>query len=143
MTTTRFLLSAVLIAACGGGKKAETTPAGDEPAMEQPAPIEEPVMVSAETMDQITRLFERKGTAVSRCLSMVIDNKDLPKSSRGKITLGVTISTAGKAEDIKVIKTMLDSAPLTECVVEKVREIQFPEVPRPYQTSYTYAFEAN
>jgi hypothetical protein len=32
---------------------------------------------------------------------------------------------------------MLDS-----CVIGKVKEIIFPEVPQPFPTSYTYGFEA-
>ena len=79
---------------------------------------------------------------VIRDLSAAIDAKELPKNSRGKITLSVTVSTAGQASDVKVISATLESKQLTDCVIGKVKEITFPEVPKPYPTSYTYAFEA-
>jgi hypothetical protein len=143
----RLLLCAVLIAACGGGKKGgDTTPTGggeEQDAVDNSSNDPGVTMVTPETMDEIQRMFERKRPAVSRCLSMVIDNKDLPKGSRGKITLGLTIQPDGIPGDIKVIKASFESAPLTECVIGKVKEIQFPTVPGPYETSYTYAFEAN
>jgi hypothetical protein len=48
----------------------------------------------------------------------------------------------GKAGDIKVVKATIESQMLTDCVIGKVREIIFPEVPKPFPTSYTYGFEA-
>jgi hypothetical protein len=93
-------------------------------------------------MDEINRLLDRKRPTVSRCLTMVVDNKELPKGARGKMTLGITISPAGSASDVKVISDSLESKPLQECVIGKVKEIQFPDLPKPYETTYAYAFEA-
>ena len=73
---------------------------------------------------------------------MIVDNGSLPKGSRGKMTLDITVGTAGKASSVKVIKSSLESKPLEDCVVGKVHEIQFPEIPTEYQTTYGYAFEA-
>jgi len=140
------ILMAVLpiaAAACGGKKAAPTTPDPDEGGggeVSRPDPGDS--MVKPETADEIQRMFERKRNTVSRCLSSAIDAKELPKSSRGKITLNVTVSPGGKASDVKVVHATLESQLLTECVIAKVREIVFPEVPKDYPTSYTYAFEA-
>jgi len=133
------------VVACGGKKKqADTTPAGGD---DNNTPVDKPTgdgapMVSPETMDEIQRLFQRKGNAVSHCLAIVVDNKELPKNSHGKITLEVTISRAGKADNVKIIKKSLDSKALDQCVIDRVKEIQFPELPNTYPTTYTYAFEA-
>jgi hypothetical protein len=138
------LVCMLMVAACGGGKKGTTTPddtsTGTQTVQNDTGASD---MVSPETMDEIQRLLKRKGDAVSRCLAFAIDNKELPKSSKGKITLGISISRAGKPEDIKVIKASIESKSLTDCVLGKVREIQFPEVPKTYETTYTYGFEAS
>jgi hypothetical protein len=142
---TKHLIVAVVLAnivACGG-KKAKTTPdeSGDS---SMPAAVDtDNTMVAPETMDEIERRFRRKGDAVSRCLSFAIDNKELPKGSKGKVTIGVTIARDGKADNIKIIKSSLDNQSLMDCVVARVKEIQFPEVPKAYDTTYTYAFEAS
>ena len=144
MTMLRqMLLCAVVVAACGGKKQPDTTP--DQPRDHNVAvtPTGDQSMVPPETMDEIVRLFRRKGDAVSRCLSFAIDNKELPKNSHGKVTLGVTIGTGGKAGGIKVINATLESKSLTDCVIHRVEEIQFPEVKKPYETTWTYAFEAS
>ncbi|MBX3161292.1 MAG: AgmX/PglI C-terminal domain-containing protein [Deltaproteobacteria bacterium] len=143
----KLVVLVVLAAACGGGKKkgGSTTP---EPDTGGGGEVANPGgtgddMVPAEAMDEIQRLFQRKGNAVSRCLSFAIDNKDLPKNSKGRVTLGVTISKAGRADDVKIIKASIDSKSLNECILGRVKEIQFPEIPRTYETTYTYAFEAS
>jgi hypothetical protein len=142
MTMRNALLVGVLvIAACGGKKQPQTTPEPD-PAKE-PATDGAATMVSPDTADEIQRMFQRKSGAVSRCLSIAVDNKELPKNSRGKVTLEVTIQRDGKPGAIKVIKATLESKTVTDCVVDRVKEIQFPEVPIPYPTTYTYAFEAS
>jgi len=99
-------------------------------------------MVPPEKMDEITRLLDRKRPTVSRCLTMVVDNQELPKGSKGKMTLGITISTAGHATNVKVISSSLESKPLADCVIGKIQEIQFPDLPKEYETTYAYAFEA-
>ncbi len=147
MTIRSYFFMAVLLAsaaACGGGKKpADTMPPDESGGGEEgsrPDPGGE--MVLPETMDEIQRRFDRKRTAVSRCLSAAVDAKELPKNSRGKITLNVVITPGGKAGEVKVVKATLESPRLTECVIAKVREIVFPDVPQAFPTSYTYGFEA-
>ena len=134
---------AMSLSACGGKKPIATNPDPDTGPDPSNANVNDPTMVSPDTMDEINRLFVRKGEAVSRCLSFAVDNKELPKNSKGKVTLGVTISRSGKADAVKIIKASLESKSLSDCVVNKVKEIQFPQVPKPYETTYTYAFEAS
>jgi len=146
MMMVKFGLIAVVVAAaaCGGGKKGESTTVDDtrsEPTEAQPTD-NSANMVPPEKMDEITRLLDRKRGIISRCLSIAVDNKELPKNSRGKVTLDIVIAPSGKAETIKVINTTLESKSLTDCVIGHVRDIQFPDLPKPYPTSYTYAFEA-
>ncbi|MDQ3364077.1 MAG: AgmX/PglI C-terminal domain-containing protein [Myxococcota bacterium] len=135
---------ALLAGACGGKQQRDSTPDTGVTIDNTPGDTTDRSgsMFKPETMDEINRLLERKRPSVSRCLTMAVDSQELPKSSRGKVTLAMTISPAGKAGSLKVIKTSLESKALTDCVIGKVQEIQFPELPKPYETSYTYAFEA-
>jgi hypothetical protein len=144
--THLFMAGLLAAAAACGGKKASTLPdeSGDSN-VSGPLPGSrggDGVIVPPETMDDIQRRFDRKRATVSRCLSAAIDAKELPKSSRGKITLNVTVMPGGKAGEIKIVRATLESQVLSDCVISRVKEIIFPEVPKPYPTSYTYAFEA-
>jgi hypothetical protein len=140
MPTMKCLMVAVLIAGCGG-KHADTTPAAgnDGPRADPEATGD---MVPPDKMDEINHMLARKEPTMSRCLAIAVDNKELPKSSAGKITLEIVISTSGKADSVKVVRATLESKSLAECVIGHIKEIQFPELPKPYETSYTYGFEA-
>jgi hypothetical protein len=136
----KHLVLVAMLAACGG-KKPQTTP--------EPEPDREPVtdssgsMVPIETMDEINRLLDRKRTQVSRCITVAVEEGEVPKSARGKVLLKIVISPAGKASTVEVLKTSLDSKSLLNCVTNNVKEIEFPKVPQDYETSYTYGFETN
>jgi hypothetical protein len=136
----RALLALLLCAGCGG-KHAGTTPAGGT-GNDEAAAHPDSAQVPPEKMDEITRMLERKRSIMPRCLAIAVDNKELPKNSRGKLTVELVISPGGKADSVKVVKATLKSSSLNECVIGHVKEIQFPELPKPYETSYTYGFEA-
>jgi hypothetical protein len=145
MSKTLFVV-VVALCACGGGKKKEDTTSGgitiDPNATSGDTTDRSGSMIPPEKMDEITRLLDRKRPTVSRCLTMVVDNQELPKGSRGKMTLAIKISTAGKASSVTVVKSSLESKKLEECVIGKVNEIDFPQIPSTYETTYAYAFEA-
>jgi hypothetical protein len=134
-----------LAVACGGKAPAATPvePTGDDPGGETThASSSDGEMVPPEAMDQIKTALDRKRNAVARCLAPVIDNKELPKNARGKMTLEFIISPAGKAGSVKVVKADLESKALADCVINDVEQIEFPHLPKPLEWSYTYAFEA-
>jgi hypothetical protein len=141
---SRFaLLAAVLAAGCGGkGGGGDTTPGLVSGTGNATSPRAEGGMVAPETMDEINRSLDRKRQIVSRCLAIAVDNKEVPRNSSGKITLEIIISPNGKAESVQVVRATIESKALNDCVIHHVRGIQFPELPKPYETSYTYGFEA-
>jgi hypothetical protein len=127
-------------AACGGGDKhPDTMPAS---AAGGGGAAEVTDQVPPEKMDEINRSLDRKRTIMSHCLAIAVDNKELPKSSRGKVTVELSIATNGKADSVKIVRASLESKTLGECVIHHIQEIQFPELPKPFVTSYTYGFEA-
>ena len=139
------LVVASLALGCGGGKQADTTPTGGGA-----SEVEHGggggggggAMVPPEKMDEIERSLDRKAVTISRCLSVAVDNKELPKNAQGKVTLEIVISPAGRAESVKIVRAQLESKSLHDCIIRRIQEIQFPELPRSYETSHTYGFEA-
>lgn len=137
------LLLAVLFVGCGGGKKGDTTPEGGglpERDYENQATNDDN-MIPPEKAEEIQNLLQRKERIMSRCLADAVDAKELPKNSRGKITLDIKVGTSGSA-DVSVVSSTLESEKLKECVVGHVKTIVFPNIPVAYPTSYTYGFEA-
>ncbi len=99
-------------------------------------------MIAPEKMDEIQRDLDRKGMIVSHCLATAIENKDVPRGAHGKIGLEIVISGT-KASSVKVIRSDIDAKSVQDCVIKHVQSIDFPDVGSHYETSYTYAMEAN
>jgi predicted small lipoprotein YifL len=130
----------VTVASCGS-KKPQVVPP-ENVAVTSPSTEQDSQMESADALESIDASLDRKRTSAARCLSEAVDAKELPRNARGKVTLGFTISTAGKASDIKIVKSSLESASLTACIADIVGKIQFANLKEAREWSYTYAFEA-
>lgn len=137
------LVSSLVACGGGGGKPAgdSTTPSNSSSESSEDVSGGDGTVVSSETMDEIRRALDRKRNAVARCLSPAVDAGELPKNARGRMTLGFVISPSGKAGELKVVKSNLDSKLLTDCVFERISEIEFPTVAEALPWSYTYGFE--
>ena len=147
MKSTALLIAALSIAACGS-KKGNTTPDDGEEHTDPVQPGGGPqfehntgAQIPPEKMDETNQLLERKRNTVARCLGIAVDNKDLPKSSKGKVTLKIVIHKDGSA-DVSVASATIESKSLHQCVIDYVKKIVFPEMPHDFETSFTYAFEA-
>jgi len=147
--TLHLLASLVALAlGCGGGPRADTTPAaaggGGEAQISQAGGGGGGggEVVPPEKIDEINRQLSRKRAVMSRCLAIAVDNKELPKNSHGKVTVEIVIAPSGTADSVKIVRASLESKMLDECIIGHIKEIAFPPLPRSFETSYTYGFEA-
>jgi hypothetical protein len=140
-------LTIVLVAAACGGKNKNNAEEGG-PTIDTQATTGDPTdrsgsMVPPEKMEEVQNALLRKNAIVSRCLAQAVDAGEAPKGTHGKITLEIKISPAGQATSVEVVKTSIESKEVQGCVKKHVEEVAFPTLPKEYETSYTYAMEAN
>ena len=138
----------LLAAAACGGKNKNDAEEGGGATIDTQATSGDPTdrsgnMVPPEKMEEVQSALLRKNAIVSRCLSQAVDAGTAPKGTHGKITLEIKISPSGQATHVEVVKSSIESTEVQGCVKRKVEEIGFPTLPKEYETSYTYAMEAN
>jgi hypothetical protein len=124
-------------AACGGS---------DGPRAEEPAPAaddssEQVAMIPENRFIEIQHVFDRRRPFVSRCFSTAIDEGELTDDDRGYVTIGLVITEQGRASNVRVLESNLDSGVLHNCVLGQVRNWEFGSLPRPLEYSYSYQFE--
>jgi hypothetical protein len=137
------LLAVLMLAGCGGHKHADTTPTDDTDTTPPTTTSGDPgVMISPEKMDEVQRDLQRKGMIVSQCLASAMDSGEVKKNTHGQITLEIVIES-GRATSVKVMRTNIDVKSVQDCVIGHVNDIAFPQMVKRYETSYTYAMEAN
>ena len=147
MMKNALLLLAVL-AACGGKQKTGDDESGGPSVVGMQdtgdSTDRSGNMIPPEKMDEVTQALKRKAMTITTCLSHAMEAGEVKKGKRGKIALEIVISTSGSAESVKIIKSDFDEAPnINDCVVKHVKEIAFPQLPKQYETSYSYPMEAN
>lgn len=142
----KILLMAVL-AACGGHKSAgPTDPSGPSVmgVQDQGDPNDHSgSMIPPEKMDEVQNDLKRKQMIISRCLAEAVEAGQAKKNTHGKITLELTVSPSGKAENVKIVKSDIETQSVQDCTKKHVEEIEFPQLPKAYETSFTYAMEAD
>jgi hypothetical protein len=137
----RFALLAALVA-CGGHKKQDTTPPPDP--NDHPTHVDNGGnMIPPEKMDEVNQDLKRRNDLVSRCLANAMEAGEVKRGTHGHIAFEITVGTSGHATDVKVIKSDIDAKSVLDCATKHVQDTGFPELPKPYETSYTYAVEAN
>jgi len=147
MTKNLFVVVVLAVAACGSKNKNNAEEGGGgsiDPNMSTGDSTDRSgEQVDPVKMDEVNTLLDRKRMIVSRCLSTAVEAGNAPKNARGKITLEIKISATGQATSVEVIKSSIESKEVQGCVKRKVEEISFPQMQKPYETSYTYAMETN
>ncbi|MDB4954082.1 MAG: hypothetical protein JWO36_1651 [Myxococcales bacterium] len=144
---SQCLVVCLLVVGCGGHKHDDTTAEEHGPSVlgvgGGPVRDDSANMIPPEKMDEVNQNLKRKNPVISRCLANAMENKDVPKGTRGKVTLEIMIAPSGHASSVKVIKSDITADVVLNCVKKHVEEIAFPEFQKQYETSYTYSMEAN
>jgi hypothetical protein len=145
MTMKKILLLAVLVA-CGGHKSQPQDPSG--PSVMGVQDTGDPNdhsgnMIPPEKMDEIQNDLKRKEMIISRCLADAVEAGDAKKNTHGKVVVELTVSTSGKAQNVKVMKSDFQAKSINDCTVKHVEDIEFPQIPKQYPTSFTYSMEAD
>ena len=141
----KYALLIGLVVACGGKQK---TSDGDDNGGPSVVGMQDTgdstdrsgAMIPPEKMDAVQQALHRKGMIMSHCLV----EANVKSGTHGSVSLEIVVGTSGKADSVKVNKTSFRSTPgVDDCVVKHVQEIAFPELPKSFETSYTYPMEVN
>jgi hypothetical protein len=142
------LLVVLAAAACGGKNKNNADESGGGATIDPNMSSGDSTDRSGEQidpakMDEVNQLLDRRRNTVSRCLSQAVEAGEAPKNAHGKITLEIKIGTDGKTTSVEVVKSQIESKEVQGCVKRKVEEIAFPQMKKPFETSYTFGMETN
>src|SRR6185436_12865435 len=109
--------------ACGGAQKPDSSSGestSGESSGEEPGGGGGGKSVDPEAFDQLTRLFNNKRPAVSRCYNDAVQSGKLDRKAKGRITVALNISADGKARGVKTAMDTLKSSDVETCVVDLI-----------------------
>jgi hypothetical protein len=148
MNMKNALLLVAILAACGGKQKTDAEdPSGASVVGQQDTgdPTDRSgSMIPPEKMEEVTQLLKRKAMIMPQCLVHAVEAGEVKGGKHGKVTLEIVVSPGGAADKVNVVKSDFREAPsVDDCVVKHVKEIEFPKLPKAYETSFSYPMEAN
>jgi hypothetical protein len=89
---------------------------------------------------EVQLLLQQRNPSTLKCYSDVLNEKHT-REFKGTVIVVLTLEPSGKASDVKVIGGSMTDKEVTDCVVEKLKEFEYPEVPAKGQMQYVYRFE--
>ncbi len=133
---------AILLCACGGGKKKDST--SPDPGYvygQQEEHEETEELIPEEKFEQIKNTFERKASTVARCFPEAVKTGELDSEDRVKVTIGLVIQPNGTASQLKILGSSKRSAALEACVIATVKRWDFVTLPKPLEYSYGFVMQ--
>lgn len=136
----------LLAGACGGAQKPDPQSGGESSSSESGASSGEESggggkSVDPEAFDRLTRLFNNKRPAVSRCYSDAVQSGKLDKKAKGRLTVALAISADGHAKGVKTAQDTLKSSDVESCVVDLIKTWDLPAPGDECEFSFSYDFE--
>lgn len=88
----------------------------------------------------IQLLLQQRNPSTTKCYADVLNDKH-DRAFKGSVIVLLTLQPDGHASDAQVIGGTLKDSEVTSCLVEKLKEFEYPQLPSAGSMQYTYQFE--
>jgi len=109
-----------------------------------PEPTSQPTSgISPDKEAEIQLLLQQRNPSTLKCYSDVLNEKH-DRAFKGTVIVLISLTPSGsqsKATDVKVIGGTMTDKEVTSCVVDKLKEFDYPEVVNAGTMQYVYRFE--
>jgi hypothetical protein len=96
--------------------------------------------ISPDKEAEVQLLLQQRDPSTLRCYQDVLDEKH-DRAFKGTVMVLITIAPGGKATVVKVIGGTLNNKEVSDCLVEKIKDFEFPQVTQQGTMQYVYRFE--
>jgi hypothetical protein len=89
---------------------------------------------------EIQLVLQQRDTSTLKCYQEVLNEKH-DRAFKGSVFVMLTIEPSGQPSDVKVVGGSLNSPEVGQCLVEKIKEFEFPSIPYKGSMQYEYRFQ--
>lgn len=89
---------------------------------------------------EIQLLLQQRDTSTTKCYNDVLNDKH-DRAFKGSVFVVLTISPSGHADDVRIVGGTLNNAEVGQCLVSKLKEFDYPQIPNRGSMQYEYRFE--
>jgi len=96
--------------------------------------------ISPDKEAEVQLLLQERDPSTLRCYQDVLDEKH-DRAFKGTVIVIMTIAPGGKATSVKVTGGTLNNKEVSDCLVEKLKDFEYPQVLQTGTMQYVYRFE--
>ena len=96
--------------------------------------------ISPDKEAEVQLLLQQRDPSTLRCYQDVLDEKH-DRAFKGTVIVILTIAPGGKATSVKVTGGTLNNKDVSDCLVEKLKDFEYPQVVQTGSMQYVYRFE--
>jgi hypothetical protein len=89
---------------------------------------------------EIQLLLQQRDPSTLKCYQDVLDEKK-SRAFKGSVTVELTVVPGGKASDVRVTGGSLNNKEVSDCLIAKLKDFEYPDVPSAGTMQYVYRFE--
>jgi hypothetical protein len=89
---------------------------------------------------EIQLVLQQRDSSTLKCYQDVLSEKH-DRAFKGSMFVILTIEPSGRLSDVRVAGGSLNSPEVGQCLVEKIKEFEFPQVPNTGSMQYEYRFQ--
>ncbi len=101
-----------------------------------------PVMggIPPDKQAEIQLVLQQRDTQTLKCYQDVLNEKH-DRAFKGSVFVMLTIEPSGQPTEVKVVGGTLNNPEVAQCLVEKIKEFEFPAIPNKGSMQYEYRFQ--
>lgn len=135
--TRGTLFAVVLLAACGGSNS--SGPREPKYTIIRNDQASETGGIPPDKEAEIQLVLQNREPTARKCYQDVLNEKH-DRSFQGSVRLLISLEPSGSASDVKIVNSSLHSPEVESCLIDKVKEFEFPQLTQAGQVQYEYAF---
>ena len=89
---------------------------------------------------EIQLVLQQRDSSTLKCYNDVLAEKH-DRAFKGSMFVILTIEPSGRPSDVRVSGGTLNSPEVGQCLVEKIKEFEFPQIPNTGSMQYEYRFQ--
>jgi hypothetical protein len=96
--------------------------------------------IPPDKQSDIELMLEQRQPSTLKCYQDVLNDKH-DRAFKGTVQLVLTIEPTGKASNVQITGGTLSNKEVTDCLVEKLKDFDYPQIPNQGTMQYVYKFE--
>ena len=89
---------------------------------------------------EIQLLLQQRNPSTLKCYSDVLSEKH-DRAFKGSVAVLLTLEPSGQASDVKIVNSTLNNKEVHDCLIERIKQFEFPPMEHKGSMQYVYHFE--